>query len=86
MPSTKYDPKKYFDNGRVLLWGEDLSPEASEAMLSGEIFTLLDPDGEPHRKVLKDTYNQIRERDIGKTSPFDSFLGLPGMTKGEGSK
>jgi len=60
----KYEPKEYEDNGDTLHWGEDIPRDKSERMRNGEVFTLLGHDGRPYSKVLKDSYNAIRETRI----------------------
>jgi len=62
--NDKYQPKKYFSNGRTLEWGKDLTEEQMESMRQGEIFILLNEDGTRHNEVLMDSYNQIREGGI----------------------
>jgi hypothetical protein len=59
-----YSPKHYFDSARTLEWGKNITANNLERMACGEIFTLLGPDGEPHSKVLMDSYNQIREKKL----------------------
>ena len=54
--------KEYFNGGRTLKWGEDLTSEQSDAMFKGEIFTLLHRDGSPCSEILKDSYGRIREK------------------------
>jgi hypothetical protein len=54
----------YFDNGRTLGWGNDLTADQKEAMTMGEVFTLLSEDGKPFSHVMKDAYGAIRERRI----------------------
>ncbi len=59
--SNTYQPKKYYDNDRILEWGVDLHPEIMEAMKQGEVFNLLYPAGGRKVKVFMDFFNQIRE-------------------------
>lgn len=61
---TEGNPKTYHDEGRTLKWGEDISIENMQALRSGEIFTLLNTEGEKYSTVLMDSYDQIRERKI----------------------
>ena len=58
---TKYNPKQYFDNSNTLEWGKNLTKKQILALKNGEIFTLNDKNGKPIRKILMDSYNQIRE-------------------------
>lgn len=59
-----YKAKRYYDNGRTLDWGKDLSPAEITALEDGEIFTLLSEDGKLFSAVLKDSYGRIREQKI----------------------
>jgi len=57
-----YNPKKHFRNERTLVWGQSLTKEQMNSLRQGEIFILLDEDGEQHAEVLMDSYDNIRER------------------------
>lgn len=59
---SDYNPKEYFDNGRTLNWAENIPQDYMEGMNNGEVFTLLDIEGNPYSQVLKDSYGTIRER------------------------
>src|SRR5690554_4067164 len=75
---TKYLDIKYFDNGRTLEWGKDLSQEYFEAMSKGEIFTLLDNKGQPFRRIFKDFYGELREHQVYEYSVFEGLIfGIP---------
>lgn len=77
-PSSRWAPKQYFDNGRTLRWGLDLSSETMASMRIGEIFTLLDADGDPFSRVLMDSYDQIREESVAHyQDPRALHLDLP---------
>lgn len=52
------------DNGRTLEWGKNISPENMTLLRQGEVFTLLDADGQPHKRILMDSYGTIREGPI----------------------
>jgi hypothetical protein len=73
-----YRPKTYFDAGRTVEWGKDLSQEVVAAMDAGEIFTLLDASGRPHARLLKDSYGTLRQGAIvDETGLAGRLLGLP---------
>lgn len=65
--ATKYNPKIYFDNGRQLVWGKNLTKEQLGSMEKGEIFILMGKNGEPFSEVLKDSYGQTREHFLVST-------------------
>ena len=60
----EYQPKKYFSKDRTFEWGKDLTPAQMKALKKGEVFTLLDADGKRLKRILMDSYNQIREKVI----------------------
>ena len=64
-----YQPKDYFFNKRTLEWEKDLTIEQMEALKKGEVFHLLDKEGNPHSTILMDSYNQIRQRSIEYQAP-----------------
>jgi len=66
---NEWNPKEYFSKGRNLTWGKDLNPEQKKALRKGEVFTLLGKDGKPYSKVLMDSYDQIRERNLRQEQP-----------------
>jgi hypothetical protein len=71
-------PKTYFDNGRTVEWGKDLSEETLAAMDGGEVFTLLDPDGKPYSRLLRDAYGTQREGPIVDQSGIaEKLFGVP---------
>lgn len=71
----EYQPKEYFTKGRTLEWGKDLTPKQMKALKKGEVFILLGEDGKPHCRILMDSYNQIRERNLRKPQPIiDIFI------------
>ena len=69
-----YKIKKYHDLGNTLKWGEDLTQEQQNAMDNGEIFTLLNSIGRPHKIIFKDSYGQIREGPILQQHNLDVAL------------
>lgn len=70
----EYQPKEYFSKGRTFEWGKDLTPEQMEALRKGEVFVLLAADGKPTKRILMDSYNQIRERDLNSQAILDVFI------------
>jgi hypothetical protein len=72
-----YHPKHYFDDGRTVEFGADLGPERMEALRRGEIFTLLDREGRPLKRILMDSYDQLRASEIDNPSPLLPVLGIP---------
>ena len=71
---TKYNPKQYFDNNNTLEWGKDLTKKQISSLKNGEIFTLIDKNRNPFRKILMDSYNQIRESKINHIKIQDKHL------------
>ena len=67
--NKEYQPKKYFSKGQTLEWGKDLTPKQMEALRKGEAFILLDKNKVPYRRILMDSYNQIREGRIEAVFP-----------------
>lgn len=65
----EYQSKEYFSKGRTFEWGKDLTPEQMKALRKGEVFVLLGADGEPFKRILMDSYNQIRERNFRGPQP-----------------
>lgn len=65
----EYQPKKYFSKARTLEWGKNLTPKQMKALKKGEVFVLLGKDGKRLKRILMDSYNQIRERDLTKPQP-----------------
>ena len=63
----KFTIKTYRNNGNLLRYGRDLTQQQIDAMLGGEVFTLLDEQSKPYKSVFMDSYNTIRE------SAFDSY-------------
>ncbi len=60
MTEFKYPlSRAHFDNGRTIKWGD---PAPLDDLCKGEIFTLLDAEGLPVSKVLRDRYGTIREK------------------------
>lgn len=73
-----FEPKTYFDNGRTVEWGADLSEETKAALAAGEVFTLLDTEGTPHSRLLHDSYGTLREGPIvDPTGISASMFGVP---------
>ena len=64
-----WNPKAYRNTGKMLYFGEDISPENMQLLREGEIFTLLDEAGNPFSNVLMDSYDTIREAPIHLTKP-----------------
>lgn len=56
-----YNPKEYHDKGRKFYWGKDLTEKQMAALRNGEIFTLLDKNERPIKKIFMDSYDKIRE-------------------------
>lgn len=56
--------KRYYDDGRTLYWGDDISSVAMKGLKDGEMFTLLNADGTPHSIVMMDSFNEIREKKL----------------------
>ena len=65
----EYQPKNYYSKGRTFEWGKDLTSAQMKALRKGEVFILLGADGKPLKRILMDSYNQIRERDLRKPQP-----------------
>lgn len=65
----EYQPKKHYSKGRTFEWGKDLTPKQMKALRKGEVFVLLGEDGKPFKRILMDSYNQIRERNLRKPQP-----------------
>jgi len=65
----EYQPKNYYSKGRTIEWGKDLTHDQMKALRSGEVFVLLGEDGKPFKRVLMDSYNQIRERNLRAPQP-----------------
>jgi hypothetical protein len=61
---NKWKPLEYYNKGRTVLWGKDLTDEDMESLRSGEIFILLDEIGASYCEILVDSYGQIREHRI----------------------
>lgn len=76
----EYQPKEYFSEGRTFEWGKNLTPEQMEALRNGEVFVLLSAEGKPLKRILMDSYNQIRERELGSQAVLDVYIRL---SKGE---
>ena len=70
----EYQPKKYFSKGRTFEWGKNLTPKQMRALRKGEVFVLLAEDGKPFKRILMDSYNQIRERDLNSQAILDVFI------------
>ena len=69
-----YQPKNYFSKGRTFEWEKNLTPEQMEALRSGEVFILLGADGKPFKRILMDSYNTIRERDLNSQAKIDILI------------
>ncbi len=54
----------HHNTGKTLEWGKDISEENMNLLKQGEVFTLLDEDGEPYCLILKDSFGTIREKRI----------------------
>jgi len=59
----EWNLKSYFNDGREVKWGEDLTEEEMDALRKGEVFTLM-KDGKPVKCVLMDSYDSIRDATI----------------------
>lgn len=77
MSITDWNPKDYHDDGRTLEWGKSLTPEQKDALRGGEIFTLLDRNGDPHSRVLMDSYDQTRQGPIQANPVIKAMFGVP---------
>ena len=55
---------QHHNNGKTLEWGKDISEENMDLLKQGEVFTLLDEDGEPHCLILKDSFGTIIEKEM----------------------
>lgn len=64
-----YQPKEHFSKGGTFEWGKDLTLKQMRSLRKGEVFILLGEDGKPYSRVLMDSYNQIRERNLRKPQP-----------------
>ena len=71
-----YQPKNYFSKGRTLEWGKDLTPAQMRALRKGEVFVLLSAEGKPLKRILMDSYNQMRERELGSQAVLDVYIRL----------
>ncbi|MBW2632191.1 MAG: hypothetical protein JRC90_10650 [Deltaproteobacteria bacterium] len=56
----KWEPKTYYDNKAVIVWGLNLTAEQMDRLKKGEIFYRTNPNGEV-QTIFMDSYNQIRE-------------------------
>ncbi|MCK4792091.1 MAG: hypothetical protein KAV87_50650 [Desulfobacteraceae bacterium] len=70
----EYQPKNYFSKDRKFEWGKDLTPKQMKALRKGEVFVLLGEDGKPSKRILMDSYNQIRERDLNSPAKIDILI------------
>ncbi len=59
-----YNPKNYKCNYKILLRGKNLTKEQKLALRNGEILILLSKYYIPHRYILMDSYDTIREAKI----------------------
>ena len=66
---SKWNPKEYFSKKRTLTWDKDLTSKQMDALKKGEVFILLGEDGKPYSRVLMDSYDQIRERNLRQKQP-----------------
>jgi len=66
---NKWNPKDYFFKGRTFEWDKDLTSKQMKALKKGEVFILLGEDGKPLARILMDSYNQIRERNLREPQP-----------------
>jgi hypothetical protein len=57
-----WSPKDYYNNGRTMMWGVDLTAEQLAALDNGEVFLLYDATWNPYADVFKDSYGTTRER------------------------
>lgn len=64
MALSPYRPKMYFNDGRTLKWGKNISSEHMGALREGEIFTLLNSNNVPTYFIFMDSYNKIWESKI----------------------
>lgn len=48
----------------TLLWGQNIPADKMERLRNGEVFILLDPDGNAYSQVMMDGAGQIRERRV----------------------
>lgn len=55
---------EYFCKGVTLEWGKDLTEEYMDRMCEGEVFMLLDENGETCSLILIDRYGQVREIEL----------------------
>lgn len=74
----KYNPKQYFFKGNTLKWGKNLTPKQMKALRQGEVFILLAESGKPHKRILMDFYNQIRESPVESQCKLD--IAIKGLT------
>lgn len=74
-----YGPKNYFDAGATVAPRSDLGAERMERLRGGEVFTVLNDDGTPDRRILMDSFNTIRCSAIDNRSEHmaRSFFAVP---------